>query len=57
VTTNDKMIPPPAQQMMAKRAGATIVESASSHAVFISKPDFVVSLIEQAATAAPAPAK
>jgi pimeloyl-ACP methyl ester carboxylesterase len=57
VTTNDKMIPPPAQQMMAKRAGATIVESASSHAVFISKPDFVASLIEQAATAAPAPAK
>jgi hypothetical protein len=51
------MIPPPAQQMMAKRAGATIVESASSHAVFISKPDFVASLIEQAATAAPAPAK
>jgi len=57
VTTNDKMIPPPAQQMMAKRAGATIVESASSHAVFISKPDFVASLIEQAATAAPAQAK
>src|SRR3954447_3324154 len=32
VTSNDKMIPPPAQRKMAERAGSTIVEIAGSHA-------------------------
>jgi pimeloyl-ACP methyl ester carboxylesterase len=48
-TTEDHMIPPPAQQAMAERAGATITEVPSSHAVYLSHPDAVVSLIKQAA--------
>ena len=43
------MIPPPAQQMMAKRAGATVVEVAGSHAIYVSKPEAVAKIIEQAA--------
>jgi pimeloyl-ACP methyl ester carboxylesterase len=54
VATSDKMIPPPAQRQMAKRAGATIVETEGSHAVYVSKPDAVASLIEQAAASTPA---
>jgi len=50
VTKSDKMIPPPSQRQMAKRAGSTVVEADSSHAVMISKPDVVASLIEKAAT-------
>jgi pimeloyl-ACP methyl ester carboxylesterase len=49
VTTEDHMIPPPAQQMMAKRAGATVVEVAGSHAIYVSKPEVVAKIIEQAA--------
>ena len=45
------MIPPPAQRMMAKRAGSTVVEAAGSHAVYVSKPEAVADLIEQAAGA------
>ena len=33
VTKDDKMIPPDAQCAMSKRAGATVVETAGSHAV------------------------
>jgi pimeloyl-ACP methyl ester carboxylesterase len=43
------MIPPPSQREMAKRAGSTVVETESSHAVMLSKPDVVASLIEKAA--------
>jgi pimeloyl-ACP methyl ester carboxylesterase len=49
VTTDDKMIPPPAQQFMSKRAGSTVVEVKASHAVYVSKPEAVASLIEEAA--------
>jgi pimeloyl-ACP methyl ester carboxylesterase len=49
VATEDHMIPPPAQQMMAKRAGATVAEAAGSHAIYVSKPEAVAKLIEQAA--------
>ena len=49
VATEDRMIPPPAQHMMAKRAGATLVEVAGSHAIYVSKPKDVAALIEQAA--------
>jgi len=48
VATQDKMIPPPAQRAMSKRAGATVVETAGSHAIYESKPDDVVHLIERA---------
>lgn len=51
VATEDHMIPPPAQQMMAKRAGATVVETAGSHAIYVSKPDAVADLIVQAVQA------
>ncbi len=57
VATSDKMIPPPAQRSMAKRAGATVVETEGSHAVYVSKPDAIASLIEQAAASIAAPAK
>jgi pimeloyl-ACP methyl ester carboxylesterase len=49
LTTDDHMIPPPAQQAMAERAGATTVEVAASHAVYVSNPEAVASLIAQAA--------
>lgn len=49
VSTNDKMIPPTAQRMMAGRAGATMVEVPGSHAVYVSNPGAVTKLIEQAA--------
>jgi pimeloyl-ACP methyl ester carboxylesterase len=57
VATTDKMIPPPAQRSMAKRAGATVVESEGSHALYVSKPDVVASIIERAATSISAPPK
>ena len=49
VTTEDRMIPPAAQRFMSKRAGATVVEAAGSHAVFISQPAVVADLIVKAA--------
>jgi pimeloyl-ACP methyl ester carboxylesterase len=49
VATEDRMIPPPAQRFMSQRAGATVVEVAGSHAVFISQPAAVANLIVQAA--------
>ncbi|TYL96064.1 alpha/beta hydrolase [Bradyrhizobium rifense] len=51
VATDDRMIPPPAQQFMAKRAGATVVESKGSHAVYVSRPEAVASVIKSAALA------
>ncbi len=52
VATDDRMIPPPAQRLMAERAGATVVEVAGSHSIFLSQPAAVVELIEQAASEA-----
>ena len=49
VTTEDKMIPSDVQRVMAKRAGATIVEVAASHSVYISQAPAVAALIETAA--------
>jgi pimeloyl-ACP methyl ester carboxylesterase len=50
VATEDRMIPPPAQRSMAERTGATTVEAAGSHAIFLSQPAAVVELVEQAAS-------
>jgi pimeloyl-ACP methyl ester carboxylesterase len=50
VATDDHMIPPPAQRQMAERAGAQIVETSGSHAVYVSRPDEVARLIQQAAS-------
>jgi pimeloyl-ACP methyl ester carboxylesterase len=49
VATDDRMIPPPAQQFMSKRAGSTVVETKGSHAVYVSQPAAVAALIERAA--------
>jgi pimeloyl-ACP methyl ester carboxylesterase len=49
VSTEDKMIPPVAQRAMSKRAGSTVVEVKGSHAVYVSQPQAVASLIEKAA--------
>jgi pimeloyl-ACP methyl ester carboxylesterase len=51
VATEDKMIPPDAQRMMSKRAGATVVEAKGSHAIYVSHPQDVAALIEKAAQA------
>ncbi len=49
IATEDRMIPPPAQRMMAERAGATITEAPGSHAIYVSHPGAVANLITQAA--------
>ncbi|WP_405534768.1 alpha/beta hydrolase [Streptomyces sp. NBC_00075] len=49
VATDDRMIPPPAQRVMAERAGSQVVEVAGSHAVYVSRPTEVAALIKQAA--------
>jgi pimeloyl-ACP methyl ester carboxylesterase len=51
VTTQDRMIPPAAQRTMSQRAGATVVEVAASHSVYVSQPAAAVSVIKQAAAA------
>ena len=48
VATDDKMIPPPAQRFMSKRAGSTVVEVAGSHAIYVSQPNAVAALIKEA---------
>jgi pimeloyl-ACP methyl ester carboxylesterase len=57
VATDDKMIPPPAQRLMSKRAGSTVVEVAGSHAIYVSQPNAVAALIEKAAGSANLTAK
>jgi pimeloyl-ACP methyl ester carboxylesterase len=49
IATDDKMIPPDAQRSMAKRAGSTVVEAKGSHAIYVSQPEAVAALVEQAA--------
>ncbi|RAK59855.1 alpha/beta hydrolase [Phenylobacterium hankyongense] len=47
---DDKMIPPPAQEFMSKRAGATVVEVPGSHAIYVSNPAAVADVVRQAAS-------
>jgi pimeloyl-ACP methyl ester carboxylesterase len=49
VATEDRMIPPPAQRQMATRAGSRVVEVVGSHAIYVSQPAAVASLITKAA--------
>lgn len=49
LTTEDRMIPPPAQRAMCDRAGSTVVEVPASHSVYLSQPIAVAGLIEHAA--------
>ena len=51
VASNDQAIPPATERFMAKRAGATTVEIASSHVAMISHPGVVTDLILDAAHA------
>jgi pimeloyl-ACP methyl ester carboxylesterase len=49
VAQNDGMIPPPAQRMMASRAGSHVTEAPGSHAIYVSGPEVVAEVIRQAA--------
>jgi pimeloyl-ACP methyl ester carboxylesterase len=51
IATEDRMIPPPAQEQMSERAGATVDSVAASHSVYVSQPAAVVDLIKKAASA------
>lgn len=52
VASDDHMIPPPAQRMMAERAGASVTEVPGSHAIYVSNPKAVAKVIEKSAAAA-----
>ena len=49
VAIDDRMIPPAAQRFMSKRAGAKVVESTGSHAIYVSRPEEVAAIIRLAA--------
>jgi pimeloyl-ACP methyl ester carboxylesterase len=49
VCTEDQMIPPPAQEFLAKRMNATVRSVPSSHAPFMSRPHEVADIIALAA--------
>jgi pimeloyl-ACP methyl ester carboxylesterase len=49
VASEDRMIPPDAQRAMSKRAGSVVVEVKGSHAVYVSQPQAVASLVVKAA--------
>jgi pimeloyl-ACP methyl ester carboxylesterase len=51
VATRDRAIDPEAERFMAKRASATTIEVASSHAVLVSRPNTVAGFIAKAANA------
>jgi pimeloyl-ACP methyl ester carboxylesterase len=49
VASEDRMIPPAAQRLMAQRAGSTVVEARGSHAIYESQASAVAALIAAAA--------
>jgi pimeloyl-ACP methyl ester carboxylesterase len=51
IGTEDRIIPPGAQRMMAERAGATITEVASSHVSMVSHPQVAIDAILAAVAA------
>jgi pimeloyl-ACP methyl ester carboxylesterase len=51
LVTEDRMIPPSAQRAMAERTGAAVSEVAGSHAIYVSNPAAVASVIAEAAVA------
>jgi pimeloyl-ACP methyl ester carboxylesterase len=57
IATGDCMIPPPAQRRMAQRAGATVIEIAGSHAIYVSQPKAVAGVIATASNGAMAMAR
>jgi pimeloyl-ACP methyl ester carboxylesterase len=52
VATEDRMINPNLERFMAKRAGSKTIEVKGSHSIYMSKPQVVAKLIEEAARAA-----
>ncbi len=52
VATDDHFLSPDLQRSMYQRAGAKVTEIKASHAVYISQPEAVAAVIEQAAIAA-----
>jgi pimeloyl-ACP methyl ester carboxylesterase len=52
IATEDRMIAPSTQRAMAQRAGATSVEVAASHAVYMSQPEQTAAVIRQACVSA-----
>jgi pimeloyl-ACP methyl ester carboxylesterase len=52
LVTDDKMIPLAAQRAMCERAGATATQVPGSHAIYVSNPHAVATLIETAASSA-----
>jgi hypothetical protein len=50
------MIPPALQREMSERAGATVVETAGSHSIYVSQPGVVADLIERASSEVRSPA-
>lgn len=55
VSTNDQMIPPQAEELMAKRMGATVRSVPASYASMVSHPKEVADIITLAAESARAP--
>ncbi|HMN84408.1 MAG TPA: alpha/beta hydrolase [Bauldia sp.] len=49
VAKDDHIIPPDAQRLMAKRAGATVSETDGSHVAYITRPEAAAAVIEAAA--------
>lgn len=48
--TDDQMIPLAAQKFMSERAGSTVTEVPGSHAIYVSQPQAVATIIKEAAT-------
>jgi len=48
VAKNDRTIQPDCERFLAKRMGATTVETASSHVVMLSQPQVVIDVIRKA---------
>jgi pimeloyl-ACP methyl ester carboxylesterase len=51
VAKDDRTVHPDLQRFVAKRMGATIVETKSSHVIMLSQPDLVIDVIRKAAAA------
>jgi hypothetical protein len=51
VATKDRTVQPEMQRFVAKRMGATTVETASSHVPMLSNPSLVLDVIRKAASA------
>jgi len=49
VTTDDRALSPDLQRWMYQRAGSKVTEIKASHAVYISQPEAVAKVIEDAA--------